>query len=549
LIRIDPSCQPAFNWLAVLMKDQGNPEAALPLAERSVLLAPQSPEALMTLGLCLYDLKRWSEAAKAFRQASKLSPQNATLQSHLASSLQSNGQSSAAVLAARKAVELDPSVEELSRLGELETVLGNAEEAVDCFRRVVESFPESAPYRIKYAGALKLALLPAEAEEQLNLAEAIDPTLDRIYVEQGFLLQSQGKFDMARPRLERALGLNPTFGLAYYGIVSALKVTEADLHIIDQMRRLLDSGSLAPEDEIHIQFALGKSYNDLGMYEQAIAAYDRANQLAIKLWMSQPFKPEEYRSETDAKIKLFSPEFLEKNRSFGSESEVPVFVLGMMRSGTTLTEQLLTRHPEVGGVGEQAFWASAQSELIDARFGTLNARKLASYTGEYLSKLEKMAPGKRYVIDKNPANVLSVGLIHVAFPNAKIVHVKRNPIDTALSIYMTPVQIPPPFGCNRSNIVFAYREYIRLFEHWRTVIPEENLIEVEYEQLIGNGRETVSRLLEFLGLEWSEDCIHPELNPKSVATPSFWQVRQPLFASSVDRWKRYEPWLGEFLQL
>ncbi len=548
LIRIDASCQPAFNWLAVLMRDGGSVDAALPLAEQSAKLAPNSPDALMTLGLCFFDLKRFAEAAKVFRQASKLSPQSATLQSHLASALHANGQTSAAVIAARRSVEMDPSVEELCRLGELETVLGNAVEALDCFRRVVEADPSSALYRIKYAQAFKVALQLAEADEQLRLAEAMEPTMASVFAEQGFLLQSQGKFDLARPKFEKALELNPSFGLAYFGIVSALKVKDADQSIVETMRRLVEDG-LPPEDEIHIQYAIGKSLDDLGSYEQALEAYDRANELARDLWLSRPFDIAEYRSESDSKIATFTSEFLEKNRSFGSESEVPVFVVGMMRSGTTLTEQLLTSHPAVGGVGEQAFWASAQSDLIDPRFGTLNGRKLASRTAEYLTKLEAMAPGKRYVIDKNPANVLSVGLIHLAYPNAKIIHVKRHPIDTAMSIYMTPVQTPPPFGCSRANIVFAYREYLRLYEHWKRVIPAENLFEVEYEQIIRNGRESVSGVLEFLGLDWTEDCLHPELNSKSVATPSFWQVRQPLFSSSIERWKRYEPWLGAFRAL
>jgi hypothetical protein len=148
-----------------------------------------------------------------------------------------------------------------------------------------------------------------------------------------------------------------------------------------------------------------------------------------------------------------------------------------------------------------------------------------------------------------PDNYLALGLIHAAFPNARIIHTKRNPIDTCISIYTTPNRTSDPYANSRANIVFAYEQYLRLMQHWRSVLPADRLFEVSYEELIAN-RESVTReMVSFCGLEWDDACLRPEDNERAVATPSVWQVRQPVYSTSVERWRRYEPWLGAFGKL
>jgi len=163
--------------------------------------------------------------------------------------------------------------------------------------------------------------------------------------------------------------------------------------------------------------------------------------------------------------------------------------------------------------------------------------------------LRSVAPGFERVIDKNPANLLVLGSFHLAFPKAKIIHTRRNAMDTALSIWMTPTNTEAGFVCDRENIVFAYRQYLLLMEHWRQVLPADCFLEIQYEDLISDPEVKAKEIVEFCGLEWDEACLHPERNQRRINTPSFWQVRQPIYKTSTKRWKNYEPWLGAFEDL
>jgi hypothetical protein len=218
----------------------------------------------------------------------------------------------------------------------------------------------------------------------------------------------------------------------------------------------------------------------------------------------------------------------------------------MIRSGTTLMEHVLSCHPEVGAAGEQAYWATNDAKIVDYREGSIDEWTLKSNAHAYLHLIQEVAGDHPKITDKNPANVLTLGLIHVAFPNARIIHMIRNPVDTMLSIWMTAIRNPPPFACDKDNIVFAYKQYLRAMEHWRSVLPADRLLEVHYEDLVSNQEHETRRVLDFLGLAWNEACGIPEKSARVVKTPSLWQVRQKIHTGSMNKWKDYEPWLGPF---
>jgi hypothetical protein len=178
-----------------------------------------------------------------------------------------------------------------------------------------------------------------------------------------------------------------------------------------------------------------------------------------------------------------------------------------------------------------------------------NPEGMKSLATRYLALLSTKAPKKARVVDKMPINFAGLGVIHAVFPNAKIIHVRRNPVDTCISIYTTPNRGLTEFGHDRGNIVFAYRQYQRLMEHWRQALPSGTMLEVDYEALVGD-REAASRqIVDFVGEAWSDLCLQPEKNARTVVTPSVWQVRQPVYKTSVERWRRFEPWLGAFRAL
>lgn len=224
---------------------------------------------------------------------------------------------------------------------------------------------------------------------------------------------------------------------------------------------------------------------------------------------------------------------------------MPLLVLGMMRSGTTLVEQILSSHPEIGTGGELLFWMQNARMTLDAQDAP-QMQRLVQIIDGYLALLRSVAPGKSRVIDKTPANYLLLGAIHLAFPKAKIVHCRRNPVDTCLSIYMQSYSVSPDFAHDRGNIVFMYQQYKRLMEHWRRTISPEAMLEVDYEDLVADREAVTRQMIDFCGLGWSEECLKHERNAGLIRTSSVWQARQPIYKTSVERWRNYEPWLGDF---
>jgi len=222
----------------------------------------------------------------------------------------------------------------------------------------------------------------------------------------------------------------------------------------------------------------------------------------------------------------------------------------MIRSGTTLLDQILSRHQAIKSAGECEYWTSrGVSTTIALMDGSLPKGRLRQLGEEYVQNLRRAGGDAPKIVDKMPPNFEHLGLIHCALPNAKILLIRRNPLDTALSIYMTHFGLGPPYAYNKGNIVSHYRHYLNTMEHWRASLPTGTMFELDYEDLVLNSEPVVRNVLEFLGLDWDSSCLEQGSGDSAIQTPSRWQARQPIYKSSVERWKRYEPWLGELLSL
>ncbi len=499
------------------------------------------------LGLVRLLAQLLPEAMRCFEHALLLRPDFAFAHYHLGLALQSLGRSEDAVASYRRAVALAPHFSDAqSKLGDLLQAAGNRTEAMACFRRASAADPESSLARLSDAKILLDADDFPAAEETLRRAIALDPGHSELHRVLGNTLRQLGRFDEATACFAEAIAVEPQNTAAALNLVQTRKLTSRDRPLIDRLDALLHCDATADRDRINLHFALGKGFDDLGAYDTAMRHFDDGNRL---MRQGIAFDHGAHAAVIDRTIETFTAAFFRRHGTLGSASEIPVFVLGMMRSGTTLAERILARHPRIQAGGELPFWGERAAELARAGAAGITAASAEAVIADYLALLDTIAPDAARVTDKMPHNFLLVGLIHWLFPEARIVHCRRHPVDTCLSIYFTLFDRRHDFAYDRADIVAYYRGYARLMAHWRQVLPPDRFLDLDYEVLVAEPEATMRRLVAFCGLDWHEDCAQSATSQHIVKSASAWQARQPIYGSSVARWRRYETWLGDFARL
>jgi hypothetical protein len=301
--------------------------------------------------------------------------------------------------------------------------------------------------------------------------------------------------------------------------------------------------AVVDQHRMALHFAAGKAFDDLGGYGDAMTHFHAANRIRHQIW---PFLRDGVERLVDRIVARFTRASFADRSAIRHDDSAPIFILGMPRSGTTLLEQIVSSHPQVRGRGELDFWNERGLEWTSAEPDLL-ASAADQLRSDYQAVLR--APPPLRATDKMPFNFFWIGLVHLLFPNARFVHSRRDPIDTCLSIYKTPLRATWGFASALDDLVWYYRLYVRLMDHWRAVIPADRLLDIDYEDVVAKPEESSRRLVAFCGLEWDPACLRPEEHLGAVKTASNWQVRQPIYRSSVERWRRYEPWIGELLEL
>ncbi|MDR3689356.1 MAG: sulfotransferase [Fimbriimonas sp.] len=538
----------ALLWLPIALRALGRPMEAIKIGERSRALWPQSAEVLTSLALDYFNVKDYSNAERCLQDAAKYSPGDPSIPRKLGSLYEAMGRDAEAADAYRRAVEIAPRWEEgYTYLGRLLVGHGNFTQAIEICETALNLLPQSAQIHLILAQALRGVREVETAGFHLERAIELDP---RIVLAAALWLNEDGRFEESAKLFKRSIEDRPRQGVAYFGLVKTRKINRDDNSLIDAMAQLVEEGGLPDKELAALQYALGKSHDDLGDYGEAIVHFDAANALRYRIYLQgKDFDREASILHREQTERMLSSSFLDERRHVSSSSDVPIFVVGMIRSGTTLLEQIIASHPDVGGAGEQRFWVSEIASAVDVAAGRFDEARFAELIDRYLQVLRSLQPDSRRVTDKMPMNFYCAGLLHLAFPNSPIVHIKRHPVDTALSIYMTDLAKPPEFAHDRDNIVFAYREYEKIMDFWRSVIPGSSFLEIRYEDLVDDTPYWARKVIEFCGLEWDPACLDFHRNERQVSTPSMWQVRQPIYRTSVEKWRRYEPWLGSFREL
>jgi tetratricopeptide (TPR) repeat protein len=528
--------------LANALRQLGQLPEALIESERAIALNPRLSMAHNNLGLVLAGQGRRDEAVVSYRRALALNPGYLEALNNLGNVLHELGERGEAVTLYRKAIELDPQrPDSHGNLGNVLTELGRLEQAMESFRRALALQPQHLQAHLGLGTALQMRGRASEAQESYQAALALEPHNVEALTLQGELHANRGQFGEAHELFQRALELDADFPFVYCSIAAHRKMTDEDGAWREGVEALL-ARPLPLGHQISLRYALGKYCDDLCRYDEAFGHYRAANDLSKRYGAS--YEPGKLSERVERIIGRFDAALLRQPQGESAASELPVFIIGMPRSGTSLTEQILASHPAVFGAGELRFWNRAFSEFEAAQSkGDSTARVIPAMARDYLERLRSLSDGALRVVDKMPANFLYAGLIHAALPRARIIHMQRHPLDTCLSIYFQNFFNMGAYSNDLEHLAHYYGEYLRIMRHWRAVLPGSALLEIPYEGLIEDQEGWTRRLLEFVGLPWDARCLEFHRTERLVITASRWQVRQKLSAASVGRWRNYEKYL------
>ena len=525
-------------------------DAAVECSQKALALEPGSSVAHNNLGLCWAAMGRRADAVASYRQALRLSPDYVDALNNLGKVLRDLGERHEALWLHQRAVTLEPA---LARnhvgLGDALFELRRLDEAEASYRRALALQPAQPKIRVSLAIVLRMQGRLAEAQMDCETALDEDAACVEALCLLGELHADSGRFSRAHELFERVIAHDPSVSSALCSIAAHRRMTTADTQWLRNVQDLLTT-PLPLAHEINLRYALGKYSSDTGEYDQAFTHYRDANELTKRY--GTRYEREKLTQRVARIIEHFDSACIEHLQAFGSASEQPVFVVGMPRSGTSLIEQIAASHPRVFGAGELRFWdtAFAAVERTGLESGACE-RLIPELAREYLQRSQPPAEaaGALRVIDKMPANFLYAGLIHAVFPRARIIHMRRHPIDTCLSIYFQNFFNVSTWSNDLEDLAHYYGEYDRVTAHWRAILPAASWLEIPYEALVAGQEEWTRRLLEFLGLPWDPRCLEFHQTQRVVITASKWQVRQKMHTASAGRWRHYEKHVAPLLWL
>jgi tetratricopeptide (TPR) repeat protein len=536
-----PQVEPLLIRATQLLKAGRPADAVVPLREASRWL-PGNAAILHDLGLACLESGQVAEAIASLRSSIAVDPNFQDSHLRLGIALEASGAVDAALAAYQRATEVKPPLPEATyRAANLLDNLGHAAPAIEMFRRAAAAAQGTTLGRLAMARALLLENRDEEAEKVLRRVLSIERNnavaLDLL----GNMLADAGRFGEARRYFLRAIEQAPWLAGSYYDIVRCNRIGPEDAELIARMRQALELPELDSAQRIRVHLALGKASDDLGNYEEAMRHFDAAEALRNSIVR---FDLARFEARVDSLIAHFTPELFARPPAPSLDEATPILVFGLPRSGTTLVEQILSAHPDVTAGGELPFWNERGSAWEREGSAEAKAQQLSRSAADYALLVRQLARGAMRVTDKNPLNFQWAGLLHLALPRATLIHCRRTPIDTALSIHQTHFNPRMAFPTGGTALVGYVRAYQRLCAHWRRVLPAERFIEIDYEELVDASERVIRRIVHASGLTWNSACLFPERNARAVKTPSKWQARQAIYRHAIGRWHSYEPWLG-----
>lgn len=610
ILQLQPKNSDALHLLGVIAYQVGKNEIAVNLISQSIAINPSFAEAHNNLGNALKALGQYEEALKCYELTLQLKPDYAEAHVSIGNYYREKGQHTNAIMYYEQALSLNPNYPEAhNNLAVILEETGHHDNAIAHYQKALKLNPQYCEANNNLGNSLRSKGLYEEAIEYYKKALNLNPNYTEAYINLGNISKDRNKYDEAIQYYQKALSLNPNSAVTHnnLGVVykelnmiddavncyeNAIKLNpdytdafnnlgvtyqdmgrktdainlykkaleikldnaEANHHLaiaapdpdkINTIKALLEIHHYSDREKMHLHYALGNLCNKTGDNDEAFEHFSIANNIKRS---SLSYEPDNHSAYINKLIDIFSKEYFESLSSSGSNSELPVFIVGMPRSGTTLVEQIVSSHKTVFGAGELPTLTYIESELANDLFCEqpypecmlkLDDPVINKLSERYLNELKAYSEDATRITDKMPSNFLRIGIIKTIFPNARIIHCKRNPLDTCTSIYTTYFAEGNQYTYDQEELAKYYLDYERLMTHWKDLFGSQ-ILDVQYEDLVMNQENISKQLIEFLDLEWEDDCIKFYENKRTVKTASNLQVRKPIYSSSINRWKKYE---------
>lgn len=545
----NPHLSLAHSNLGQLLLEQGKLEESLPHCREAVRLQPNFAEGLSNLGNVLRAQDNMAEAKECYQKALALRPNVAMIHNNMGQALQEEG---------------------------------NLDQAIECYKKALTLDPNSARIECHYASALAAKEKPKEAIEHYRKALKLEPDWAEAHNGLGHLLQEQNDLEGALKCYQEALRLKPDMADAHanvanvhaekgdmvaseacyrealkhdpdyvgaYGVLATHMRDKFPAEDVTAMHQFLEREHLSDWKRALLHHGLAHVYDARKEYDKAGDHAEKANNHRKETWAREGkvYNRVEHAGFVTFLIKQFSPEYFKRTKGFGLTTEVPVFVFGLPRSGTTLLEQILASHPQVCGAGELPL-GKESFDAVPAALGRTEAPSVCmpiitrpavqKIAKNHLQQLRKYSADAERIVDKMPDNYLWLGFLATLFPNAKFIYSKRDPRDIAVSCWITNFK-QIRWACDQVDIAGRILAHQRIMAHWAKVLPV-NVLEAEYEETVADTEASARKIIEFVGLDWDPACLKFHETERTVRTASLSQVRKPIYKGSLQRWKRYE---------
>ena len=549
-LNVKPNHAQAHYQLGLALNKLGRTELAIEHYEKSIAVAANNAAAHSHLADAYTKLQRWEEAIRAYQHVLALQAEDVVTIVKLGNVFLAAQLWAQSIPLYEQALSIQPNNALVHKnLGDSAHKLGQRQKALKCFEQALRLHPDYIDARIELSLVLREMGRTEEALAQLEQAIDLKPDAVDAHISLALTLRDLGQTELAIERLEQFLTTRPTCGPLYYQI----SVIKPKQELIPAVEKLVSLPNLTKENAVYCHFALGNLFNDGKSFDQAFGHFLKANRLHRQ---NIVYDARENTLDTNRLIKVHSRRFFQSKRNYGSASQLPVFILGMPRSGTTLVEQILSSHESVHGAGEfegiPAAHVGIALQLKHANpppecMSLIDTKMAEEYAARYLQELMLYCPTAARITDKLPGNFSRIGLIKTLFPKARIIHCQRNPLDNCISLFFNYfLGLKCSFAL--TELGQYYLDYQRLMAHWEKVFPGE-IFNLQYEELVMDQDRISKQLIDYVGLEWDEKCVDFHKNERNVMSPSNLQVRQPMYENSIDRWKPYEKHLQPLIEV